>query len=159
MITFSKPGVRDGNDYVYPGDPALDTDVEHWEDELEAALESGDWNRLPLKPNEKVTVFRLRAPDDELKRIVQGYGEMVARHKLGANTAWRRIAELMLVSMRDAGGGAFGVEHEFETVLSQEHGYKVIRKEEMEKLANVDEGGLIDGLGLYAMLHLNPSKN
>jgi hypothetical protein len=159
MITFEKPRIWDGSDYVYPGDPALDTEQADWETELEAALESRDLERLPLKPNQEVTVFRLRAPDDELKRIVQGYGEHVGRHAIGSAIGFRRIAELMLVSMRNANGSVFGKEHEFDTVTSPEHGYKVVRAGEMEKLAAVDGGGLIDGIGMFAMLHLNPSKN
>jgi len=158
MITLRKPSAQIEHDYIYPGDDAIDRDRPDWEAELEAALESGDPNRLPLKPGAKPTIFTLRQPTALLRRTMQDIVTAGTTHNGGLNRASRKLAEVVLVRVRDA-GGVFGTDHEFELVTVESHGFPTVKVVDMDILDNFDNGGLVDMIGLFAIRHLHPPKN
>ena len=144
--------------WVYPSDTALDREREDWESELEAALETGDMMRLPIKPNQKPTYFKLRQPSGRLLRCIRDIAESVVTRKGGSHTAWRDIASLCLVGMENA-GGKYGEKHEFVTMPHPQYGHQAVSDTDMDALDMVDEGMLVNGVGLYMFGHLSPPKN
>ena len=100
MLKLPTATVQEPYAWVWKADDAIDKERDDWESEFDAALESNDMSRLPLKPDSKPTVFILRHTTPKMKRYFQGFH--------GRDDGWplamRQIVALSLVRIDNAVG-------------------------------------------------------
>ena len=93
MIPLKTATVQDDYAWIWDDDEAIDKAKDDWRTEYDAALESGDLDRLPLKPGVKPTVFWLRHPSPALRRVMAGFFSTGKEQGLAS----RRCAQYSLV--------------------------------------------------------------
>ena len=99
MIDLRTATVQDDYAWIWSGDDALDTARDDFESEYQAALESGDMERMPLLPGATPTVFWLRHATPELRLVFIDATRVADRLIRGS----RRVVALSIVKVENAG--------------------------------------------------------
>lgn len=146
MLRLQTATVHEDYAWIYPGDEAIDTDREDWEAELEAALESQDMDRLPLRQGAQPTIFTLRHPTPVMRRYFAG---LHGRDE-GWSIALRRVVQLSLVKAEHTGmpGLKWAVT---DTVT----GAPCVPDSTMDVLDNIDSGGLVNAIAARVFEEMN----
>ena len=142
MIQLKTATVQDDYAWIWEGDDALDKSKDGWREEYDAALESGDLARMPLRPGVKPTIFYLRHPTPLLKRVWAGLWQS----KPGSVAA-RKVAQLALVKAESLG-------KELRWDGRDMDGFPCVPEATMDELDQVPE--LVDSIALAAITELRP---
>lgn len=135
-------------EHVYHGDPAVDTGRPGWRSEFDAALESSDLSRLPLKPGEQPVRFTLRHLS---RKEVRACKDVLVRSGLYAGT--RLACELALVgadSLLKDNGEAATIERTI-----QADGFQHADPEVVDLLDEIDDGALVTDIGNRVLSEAN----
>ena len=143
MIPIKTATVQEDYAWIWQEDEAIDKGRDDWRAEYDAALESCDLARLPLKPGQKPTIFWLRHPTPLLRRVWAGLWQS----KTSAVAA-RMIAAMALVRAEHIGPGMVWEGRDAD-------GYPCVPAVTMDALDSIPE--LVDGLALAALAETRPS--
>lgn len=127
-----------------PDDKAFIKAVERFNSEIEAALESEDFSRIPVKDGQKLTIFTLRH--------LRGPAARFAATLMRIEDPERRVKVLYIVaaaglvdaeSLYDTGGKRIRITHS----ISPDGGFRAVDDDVMDLLCDFDHGGLVNALG------------
>lgn len=146
MLSIKSATVHEPYEWIYPGDDAIDRGRDDWESELEAALESNDMGRVPLRQGGQPTIFTLRHPTATMRRYFSG---LHGRDE-GWAIALRRVVQLSLVKAEN-----IGVPNVKWSTMDPATQQDCVPDETMDLLDSVDKGALVNALAAKVFEEMN----
>ena len=147
------------SDYVvlFSKDPAIDQEAEGFGDIWEEYLKTGDHEKIPIKPGAAPTLFRLKHLRGYAKRqLLQKIGSTVTESGLPSGAGVFLAAQVCLLgieNLSDTEGKSFFVD----TKYSKEYKTQIIADDTMDFLDDIEDGELVNELGVRAILAVAPS--
>jgi len=143
-------------DVFYSEDPAIDTDAEGYNDIWQDYLSTNDCSKIPMKAGRQPTRWRLRHIRGKAKRMLQDTIRKTAVDGMISPTAAYLACQMGLLEVEnlvDKDGREFSLETQFDRDLTM----KVVREEVMQVLDNIDEGQLVNQLGIRVIMSMSLS--
>lgn len=144
MLNLKTATIHDDYKWIWADDEAIDKDREDWESEYEAALESADMSRMPLRQGVKPTVFTLRHPTPTMRRYFAGFQSQEGKWFI----ALRRVVQLSVVNIEDAGLPLKMASTDPETLAP------ALPDATMDVLEEIERGALVNAIANFILSEL-----
>jgi hypothetical protein len=147
---------------IYEGDSALDKEAEDFEALFKEYLENLDETKLPMKAGQTVTRFKLRHIRGKAKRQLQdeiriNYNASDTQDPINLMVTYL-ACQIALVEVQNC-NDAKGKEFKLGKTYDKGCGFDVVSEECMRELNDTDDGGLVNQLGIRAIMSLSPGPN
>ena len=143
-------------DCYYSEDPALEKDKEGFQEIWDEYLKTGDSSKVPLKAGQEPTRWRLRHVKGKAKRMLQDIIRKTMVEDIISPTAAYLACQVALVGIENL-PDAQGREFDMETTFDKDLKFNVVSEETMQILDTLDEGAVINQLGIRAILSMSAS--
>ena len=140
----------------YSEDPAIDASVEGFEGIWEDYMKTNDFSKVPLKAGVEPTKWRLRHIRGKAKRMLQDMIRKTVVDGMISPTAAYLACQMGLVeaeNLVDRDGREVVLDTQFDRDLKM----KVLAEETMQLLDMVDEGQLVNQLGIRVIMNMTLS--
>jgi hypothetical protein len=141
----------------YSEDDALDTGAEGYEAIWADYMKTGDFSKVPTKAGLEPTRWRLRHIRGQAKRMLQDLIRKTAVEGMISPTAAYLACQMGLVEVENL-VGKDGREFVLDTQFDRDLKMKVLAEGTMQLIDTIDEGQLVNQLGIHVIMNmsLNP---
>lgn len=142
-------------EHIYSRDPALDMDSEENRERYRRALETSNGDELPLRPGQKPARWTLTHLRGKPRRVMQSFLQRTTSGKGISMEALYVACQLGLTGVSglvDESGKSIPVH----LVDDPETGVRVVAEASMQILDAIDDGALVNELGLRVITRLFP---
>ena len=143
-------------DFVYDGDDALDKSCEDFDERYQRFLETGDMAELPLKQGRSPAIWKLSHIRGKARRQLQGF---IMRTSDNDQISPEALYVACRLALRDVEGLRDHRDEIYKIKKIREDGLVVVTESCMSELDGVDQGGLVNAIGLRAILAQVPEGN
>ena len=143
-------------DCYYSEDPSIDNKAEGFQKTWDEYLKTGDSSKVPVRPGQEPTRWRLRHIRGKAKRLLQDVIRKTMIDEVISPTAAYLACQVALVSIENL-PDAQGKDYELETTFDKDLKFNIVSEDSMQILDTIDEGNLINQLGIRAIISMNTS--